>query len=195
PALRQPGVLFSLLFVPISYLMILALGGSFGIAILRYRLYDIDVIIRRTLIYGALTIVLAAVYFALVLGGQSVVRAALGVREQQPVLIVGATLLVAALFTPLRRGLQAAIDRRFYRRKYDAARTLQAFGATLRTETDLAAMRQRLLSVVDETMQPTLISLWLPPRHDGPQRTSGNAPDQHPAGAGAERAGTSPVAQ
>jgi hypothetical protein len=184
PALRQPGVLFSLLFLPISNLMIVALGGSFAIAILRYRLYDIDVIIRRTLIYGALTLVLATVYFALVLGGQAILRAVLGAREQQPVIIVGATLLVAAVFTPLRRGLQTAIDRRFYRRKYDAARTLEVFGATLRTETDLAAMRTRLLQVVDETMRPALVTLWLPQPRRAPELTEGEAPAQSPAGAG-----------
>ncbi len=183
PALRRPDALFSLLFLPISFLMIVALAGSFGIAILRYRLYDIDIIIRRTLIYGALTLVLAGLYFALVLGGQAIVRAVLGVREQQPVLVVGATLLVAALFTPLRRGMQAAIDRRFYRRKYNAARTLEAFGATLRTETDLAAMRARLLQVVDETMQPALVSLWLPRTYRAPELASGDVPTQPPSGA------------
>jgi hypothetical protein len=182
PALGRTDSLFYLLFIPIRFLMIVALGGSFAIAILHYRLYDIDVIIRRTLIYGALTVILAAVYFALVLGGQSVVRAVLGAREQQPVIVVGATLLVAALFTPLRRGLQAAIDRRFYRHKYDAARTLAAFGATLRTETDLSAMRERLLRVVDETMRPALVTLWLPQPHQGTERASDEAPAQHPAG-------------
>jgi hypothetical protein len=189
PAVNQPDALFSLLFMPVNFLMIVALAGSFGIAILRYRLYDIDVIIRRTLIYGALSVILAALYFALVLGGQAIVRAVLGRGEQQPVLVVASTLLVAALFTPLRRFLQAAIDRRFYRHKYDAARTLAAFGATLRTETDLSAMRERLLEVVNETMQPALVALWLPASHQAPELAGGDAPGQHPSGTVTERAG------
>jgi hypothetical protein len=189
PALQRPDALFSLLFMPVNFLMIVALAGSFGIAILRFRLYDIDVIIRRTLIYGALSVILAALYFALVLGGQATVRAVLGRGEQQPVLVVASTLLVAALFTPLRRLLQAAIDRRFYRHKYDAAHTLAAFGATLRTETDLGAMRERLLEVVTETMQPALVTLWLPASHRAPELAGGDVSGQRPPGAGAEQAG------
>jgi hypothetical protein len=183
PALGRTDSLFPLLDYLDSFLMLFVLAGAFAIAMLRYRLYEIDVIIRRTLIYGALTVVLAAVYFALVLGGQALLRAVLGLRTQQPILIVGSTLLVAALFTPLRRWLQSAIDRHFYRHKYNAARTLEAFGAALRTETDLAAMREQLLDVVDETMQPALVSLWLSPSPRVLELAGGNAPAQPPSGA------------
>jgi hypothetical protein len=131
------------------------------IAVLRYRLWDIDIIIRRTLIYGSLTGILAALYFGLVLGAQSVVQALTRQTNPQPVIIVASTLLIAALFNPLRHGLQATIDRRFYRRKYDAARTLAAFGQTLRTETDLSELSAQLMAVVQETMQPASVSLWL----------------------------------
>ncbi len=111
--------------------------------------------------YGLLTAILAAVYFGVVLGAQSAVRAFTGQTGQQPVFIAASTLLIAALFNPLRRGLQATIDRRFYRRKYDAAKTLEAFGQTLRTETDLARLSEQLLEMVEETMQPAHVSLWL----------------------------------
>jgi hypothetical protein len=144
-------------------LSFLVLPVSIGVAILRSHLWDIDILIRRTLVYGTLTAILAAVYFGVVIGAQSVVQAITGQTGQQPVFIVVSTLLVAALFTPLRRSIQAFIDRRFYRRKYDAARTLAAFGATLRTETDLAALSEQLVAVVQETMQPAHVSLWLRP--------------------------------
>jgi hypothetical protein len=133
------------------------------VAVLRYRLFDIDVLIRRTLVYGTLTAMLGAIYFAVVLGAQAVVQALTGQTGQQPVFIVASTLLVAALFNPLRRRLQATIDRRFYRRKYDAARTLAAFGQTLRSEVDLAELSEQLVAVVQETMQPAHVSLWLRP--------------------------------
>jgi uncharacterized membrane protein len=134
-----------------------------AIALLRYRLYDIDVIIRRTLVYGTLTALLAALYFGSVLGLQAVVQAVTGQAGQQPVIIVASTLLIAALFNPLRRGLQATIDRRFYRRKYDAARTLATFSQTLRSEVDLSELSARLVAVVEETMQPAHVSLWVLP--------------------------------
>lgn len=132
-----------------------------GLAILRHRLFDIDVIIRRTLVYGTLTVLLAGLYLGLVIGVGGLVRAAFGLSEQEPLTIVASTLAVVALAQPLRRGIQTTIDRRFYRRKYDSARTLAAFGATLRVETDLVALSERLVMAVQETMQPEHISLWL----------------------------------
>jgi hypothetical protein len=132
-----------------------------GIAILRYRLYDIDIIIKRTLVYGSLTAILAALYFALVIGAQRVTQAFTGQQGgQQPVVIVLSTLLIAALFQPLRARLQRWMDRRFYRSRYNAAKTVAAFSASLRSEVDLAQLNAHLLGVVDETMRPTHVSLW-----------------------------------
>jgi hypothetical protein len=132
-----------------------------GLSILRYRLYDIDLIIRLTLVYGTLSALLAGAYLALVLAAQAAVQGLTGERGEQPVVIITSTLLVVALFTPLRRGVQAAIDRRFYRRKADAERTLAAFGAALGQEVDLERLRARLVAVVEATMQPAHASLWL----------------------------------
>ena len=142
-------------------LAFVALPIATGLAILRYHLFDIDVLIRLTLVYGTLTALLAGVYVGLVIAGQAAVRALTGQRGQQAVVIVATTLLVATLVTPLRRGIQAAIDRRFYRHKVDAARTLAAFGVTLHSEVDLEELSMRLLSVVDETVRPMHVSLWL----------------------------------
>ncbi|HEX9411934.1 MAG TPA: hypothetical protein VF916_00380 [Ktedonobacterales bacterium] len=176
PALNTPGSPYRLARLAADALVWMPISLGIGIAILRSGLYDIDVIIRRTLVYGALTAILAAVYFGVVLGAQSVVRAITGQTGQQPVITVASTLLIAALFNPLRRGLQATIDRRFYRRKYDAARTLETFGQTLRTETDLAQLSEQLVAVVRETMQPAHVSLWLRQPHraraEPPQRTT-----------------------
>ena len=143
---------------------------SIGLAVLRHRLWDIDVLVRRTLVYGTLTAILAGLYFAVVVTAQFLGERLTGQTAPPAWLIVATTLLIAALFTPLRRRIQAAIDRRFYRRKYDAARTVEAFAATLRTETDLSELSAHLVGVVEETMQPASVSLWLRPRTRGEER-------------------------
>jgi MFS family permease len=134
-----------------------------GVAILRYRLYDIDVLINRTLVYGSLTVMLAAVYFGGVVATQAIFRVFTGQEEQPQLAVVVSTLVIAALFNPLRRRIQGFIDRRFYRSKYDARKTLEAFSAKLRDETDLDALNAELVGVVRETMQPAHVSLWLRP--------------------------------
>ena len=134
---------------------------SVGIAIVRYRLYDIDLIINRTLVYGSLTTTLVALYFGVIVVLQGIFVALTG--QQSTLAVVASTLLIAALFTPMRRRIQGFIDRRFYRSKYDAAKTLEAFSARLRNETDLDALSDDLVGVVRETMQPTHVSLWLQP--------------------------------
>jgi hypothetical protein len=136
-----------------------------GIAILRYRLYDIDVIINRTLVYSVLTASLVLVYFGVVVALQYVFRVLTGGESQLAVVV--STLTIAALFNPLRRRIQGFIDRRFYRRKYDAYRTLDEFGSRLREETDLDALSDHLVEVVRETMQPNHVSLWMrTPEHE-----------------------------
>ena len=136
---------------------------SMGIAITRYRLYEIDLIINRTLVYGALTAALALLYLGGVTATQAILGTLIGQREQPQLAIVVSTLIIAALFNPLRRRIQAFIDRRFYRSKYDARKTLEAFSAQLREETDLNALSEDLVGVVRETMQPAHVSLWLRP--------------------------------
>src|SRR5829696_1227259 len=165
PTLDEPGAL------SLSYeLAGRALVGTFafmliplaiGAAILRHRLYDIDIIINRTLVYGSLTAMLLGLYFGGVATIQALFRASTGQEEQPQLAIVASTLVIAALFTPLRRHIQAFIDRRFYRKKYDARKTLEAFSAQLRDETDLEALSNDLVGVVEETIQPAHVSLWL----------------------------------
>jgi hypothetical protein len=136
---------------------------AIGIAILRYRLYEIDLLINRTLVYGSLTVMLALVYFGGVATTQALFRTLTGQEQLPQLAVVVSTLVIAALFSPLRRGIQTFIDRRFYRRKYDARKTLEAFSVKLRDETDLSALSDDLVEVVRETMQPAHVSLWLRP--------------------------------
>jgi hypothetical protein len=145
----------------------LGLPFSAGIAILKYRLYEIDIIINRTLVYGTLTATLVALYFGSIVLLQRAFVLLTG--ERSTLAIVASTLLIAALFNPLRRRIQSFIDRSFYRRKYDAAKTLEGFSTKLRDETDLEALRGDLVGVVRETMQPAHVPLWLRP-DTAPQR-------------------------
>jgi hypothetical protein len=150
--------------VALSGLLVIAsIPIATGIAILRYRLYDIDVLINRTLVYGSLTVMLALIYFGGVATTQAIFGALTGQEEQSQLAVVVSTLVIAALFMPLRRRIQRFIDRRFYRRKYDTRKTLEAFSAKLRDETDLDRLGEDLMGVVKETMQPSHISLWLHP--------------------------------
>ena len=151
--LLEDAVLLSVAGIPVAI----------GFAVLKYRLYDIDVVINRTLVYGALTATLVALYFGGVAATQAIFRALTGQQQQPQIAVVISTLVIAALFHPLRRRIQAFIDRRFYRSKYDAAKTLEDFSAKLRDETDLDALSNDLVGVVRETMQPAHVSLWLRP--------------------------------
>jgi hypothetical protein len=136
---------------------------AIGFAVLKYRLYDIDVVINRTLVYGSLTAMLVALYFGSVATTQTILRTLTGQTEQPQLAVVISTLVIAALFNPLRRRIQTFIDRRFYRRKYDARNTLETFSARLRDETDLETLNNELAGVIRETMQPAHVSLWLRP--------------------------------
>jgi hypothetical protein len=137
----------------------LAIPSAMALAILRYRLYDIDVVINRTLVYGALSVTLALLYFGSITVLQGAWIALTGQRAQLAVVV--STLLIAALFNPIRHRIQAFIDRRFYRRKYDAAKTLESFSRRLREEVDLENLAGELVAVVEKTIQPAHVSLWL----------------------------------
>jgi hypothetical protein len=152
-----PGIVGNLFFAAV----VIGQPTAIGIAVLRYRLYEIDIIINRTLVYGSLTATLALVYVGCVVGLQYAFRALTG--EGSTLAVVASTLVIAALFNPLRRWMQGVVDRRFYRRKYDAAKTLEVFGSRLRDETDLETLSNDLVGVVRETIQPTHVSLWLRP--------------------------------
>jgi len=140
---------------------IMLLPLSIGISILRNQLYDIDRLINRTLVYGILTILLALVYFGLVFGLQALVHLFTGQISQSPIVVVASTLAIFVLFQPLRHRIQRIIDRRFYRSKYDAAKIIANFSSTLREEVDLNTLSEHLVAVVQETMQPAHVSLWL----------------------------------
>jgi hypothetical protein len=177
PAISQPDSLYFLVAKSAYTVLWLFVPLCFGIAILRYRLWDIDVLIRRALVYGTLSTILAALYFGVVVGLQTLVGSVNSAAASYPVIIVATTLLIAALFNPLRHRIQAFIDQRFYRHKYDAAKTLAAFSATLRNDVELAEVREQLVAVVQETMQPAHASLWLStparqaePSHELPRR-------------------------
>ena len=155
-------------YTAVQSILLLLIPLSFGFAILRSRLWDVDILIRRTLVYGALTTSLALVYVSLVIGLQALLHGI--VSQDNSVTIVLSTLAIVALSRPLRRRIQLIIDRRFYRSKYDAAKTVAAFSATLRQEVDLDLLRKQLVSVVEETMQPEYVSLWLVQRESRPAR-------------------------
>jgi hypothetical protein len=152
-----PGIISSV----VLSVVLIGLPTAIGIAVLRYRLYDIDILINRTLVYGTLTATLVALYFGGIVMLQGLFLLLTGQRST--LAVVASTLVIAALFNPLRRRIQSFIDRRFYRRKYDARKTLEGFSTKLRDETDLDALSGTLVGVVRETMQPAYASLWLRP--------------------------------
>jgi hypothetical protein len=174
PELGVPDSPYHLLDGLFAALIFLSIPLGVGIAILRYRLWDIEAIINKALVYGSLTALLGALYAGLIVALVSLAGLLNDAAAETPVALVIATLVIAALFQPVRRRIQSLIDRRFYRRKYDAEKTLAAFSATLRSEVDLGQLREQLLTVVQETMQPAHVSLWLrqpgPPPPEQPHR-------------------------
>jgi hypothetical protein len=150
-----------------------AIPIAVGFAVLKYRLYEIDILINRALVYAPLTISLIALYFGAIVLLQGAFVALTG--EKSTLAVVASTLAIAALFNPLRRRVQSFVDRRFYRRKYDATKTLEAFSARLREETELGTLGEHLIGVVGEAMQPSHVSLWLRPE-DASRDTSTDQP-------------------
>jgi hypothetical protein len=163
PEPASPGTLLVYLvgYTFFGYLAILLIPISIGFAVLRYHLFDIDLIINRTLVYVTLTVILAAFYECTIVVLQHLFRVLTGQESQ--VAVVASTLVIAAAFEPLRRRIQDLVDRSFYRRKYDAAKTLEAFSAKLKNETDLDALREDVVGVARRTLQPAYVSLWLRP--------------------------------
>jgi hypothetical protein len=161
PTTSVPGALYQLASTSVLELALLLIPLSVTMGILRSRLWDIDIVINRTLVYGLLTATLLVIYLVLVFAGQALLSSLLG--HNSGVVLVGSTLIVAALFRPLRHRIQQLIDRRFFRRKYNAQQTLAAFSSTLRGAVELDQVREQLLVVVQETMQPASLSLWIRP--------------------------------
>jgi hypothetical protein len=171
PALRQPGSLFASLSTILGDSLLVLLPISFGIAILSYHLYEIDILISRTLLYGTLTVLLAAIYQVSVFTLEALTSGLTLMRGNQ-LAIFASTLLIGALIKPMHDRMKAMIDRRFYRRKYDAARTIAVFSTTIRDEVDLNQLCSKLIAVVEETMQPEHVSLWLcAPKPSGERTT------------------------
>jgi hypothetical protein len=175
----QSQVFQTLVVSTLSYAFLLLIPISIAIAILRSRLWDIDTIINKALVYGPLTALLAALYAGLIISLESLAGHVAGPASTNPLALVVSTLAIAALVQPLRNRIQGAVDRRFYRSKYDAEKTLAAFSAALRQEVDLLQLREQLFSVVQETMQPESLSLWL---RQPNSRVSGPAHLQEPSG-------------
>ena len=167
PALAESSAAYVLAFQEGGFIFSLCLPLAFGFAILRYRLWDVDSLINRALVYGILTLILTGVYVGLVIGLQALLGSLLGaiglINQDSSLAIVLSTLAVVVLVRPIGRRVQTLIDLRFYRRKYDAMKILEAFSATLRQEADVDQLRARVLAVAQETMQPVRASLWLSP--------------------------------
>jgi hypothetical protein len=157
---QAPHTLVDFLLGTVTFFFFFLIPLSIAIAILRYRLWDVDALINKALVYGLLTALLGALYAGLIIGVGSLVGAVSG-QDSQPLVLVISTLAIAALFLPARQWVQRLIDRRFYRRRYDAEKALAGFSAGLRSEVNLEQVRERLLAVVNETMQPEQVSLWL----------------------------------
>jgi hypothetical protein len=174
--------------VPVGARSHLNIAG-FLMAVLYANAFDIDVFVRRTLVYTLLTATLAVLYAGMIVGSQVVFATFSSQAAQSPLILVGSTLIVAALFGPLRHGIQRTIDRRFYRRKYDAARTIAAFSASLRQEVDLEQLHEQLLAIVQETIQPASLSLWIRPREQRASAagTKGKAPSHFEERLGTDR--------